>query len=102
MRRGPKRAAFALVRARRATRARGGAKTRGAGMTKRTSRRPRWRTALPATSVALALTGCVVGPDFHAPAAPRVADETHPYTDAPLPAQTASAPVAAGASQRFV
>jgi NodT family efflux transporter outer membrane factor (OMF) lipoprotein len=71
-------------------------------MNKRTSGRPRWRTALLATSVGLALAGCVVGPDFHAPPTPQVADETHPYTDAPVPAQTASAPGTAGAAQHFV
>jgi NodT family efflux transporter outer membrane factor (OMF) lipoprotein len=71
-------------------------------MNKRTSSRPPWRPAALATSVALALTACVVGPDFHAPPAPKVADEAHPYTEAPLPAQTASAPVAAGTPQRFV
>jgi NodT family efflux transporter outer membrane factor (OMF) lipoprotein len=71
-------------------------------MNERTSRRPRWRPAVLATSVALALAACAVGPDFHAPAAPKVADETHPYTDSPLPAQTASAPGVAGAPQQFV
>jgi NodT family efflux transporter outer membrane factor (OMF) lipoprotein len=47
---------------------------------------------------ALALWGCAVGPDFLRPAAP--AGEH--YTADPLPVQTASAPVAGGAAQRFV
>ncbi|TFW32230.1 efflux transporter outer membrane subunit [Massilia horti] len=45
----------------------------------------------------LALSGCAVGPDFQLPAAPTV----QRYTDSPLPAQTASAPVDAGAAQHF-
>ena len=52
-----------------------------------------------ATSAAtLALAGCAVGPDFHAPAAPTVGQ----YLPAPLPAQTASAPGFGEAPQRFV
>jgi len=46
---------------------------------------------------ALALAGCAVGPDFHAPQAPAVDS----YTAAPLPSHTASAPVGGGAAQRF-
>jgi NodT family efflux transporter outer membrane factor (OMF) lipoprotein len=71
-------------------------------MNDRTSSRPRWRPAVLATSVALGLAACAVGPDFHAPQAPKVADESHPYTESALPAQTASAPGPAGAPQRFV
>ena len=37
-------------------------------------------------AVGLALSACAVGPDFHAPDAPKVADASHPYTPAPLPA----------------
>lgn len=43
----------------------------------------------------LLLAGCVVGPDFHKPAAPDVKT----YTSETVPAQTASAPVAGGAAQ---
>ena len=50
----------------------------------------------------LLLAGCAVGPDFQPPAAPAVAAATHPYTAAPLPARTASAPVDGGAAQRWV
>ncbi len=53
-------------------------------------------------AVAWILTACAVGPDFKAPAAPVVADASHPYTPVPLPAQTASAPGTGGAAQRFV
>ncbi|WP_298284393.1 efflux transporter outer membrane subunit [Acidocella sp.] len=45
-------------------------------------------------ALALALTGCAVGPDFHAPKAPAVA-----LTSTPLPARTAQA---GGVAQRFV
>lgn len=65
-------------------------------------RRPRWRGAALAVAAGLALTACAVGPDFHEPEAPQVADARHPYTSSSLPAQTASAPGAAGAPQRFV
>jgi len=44
------------------------------------------------------LAGCAVGPDFKRPATLDVAV----YTPTPLPAQTASAPVPLGESQRFV
>jgi len=53
------------------------------------------RALLVATSL---LAGCAVGPNFHQPVAPTGAD----YTPEPLPAQTASADVAAGQSQRFL
>lgn len=43
------------------------------------------------------LGGCAVGPDFHPPAAP----DAKSYTSAPVPAQTAGAPVAGGVAQRF-
>jgi NodT family efflux transporter outer membrane factor (OMF) lipoprotein len=48
--------------------------------------------------VAMLLPGCAVGPDFVRPAAP----EADRYTREPSPTRTASADVAAGASQRFV
>ncbi len=55
------------------------------------------------TAVAVsALAACAVGPDFKPPAVPAVTDANHPYTPAPLPAQTASAPGTGGAAQRFV
>ena len=46
----------------------------------------------------LLLAGCAVGPDFERPAA----QTTDRFTRDPLPATTASAPVAGGAVQRFV
>ncbi len=54
-----------------------------------------------AVVLALALSGCVVGPNFETPPTPQVADASHPYTPVPVPAQTASAPGTAGASQRL-
>jgi NodT family efflux transporter outer membrane factor (OMF) lipoprotein len=48
------------------------------------------------------LAGCAVGPDFKTPPAPVIADGSHPYTPVAVPAQTASAPGAGGASQRLV
>jgi NodT family efflux transporter outer membrane factor (OMF) lipoprotein len=71
-------------------------------MKKRIPRGSVWRPATLATGVALAVSACAVGPDFHAPEAPKITDATHPYTDSPLPAQTASAPGVGGATQRFV
>ena len=65
-------------------------------------RPPRWRHAALATIAGAALAACAVGPNFQSPAAPAVADASHPYTAAPLPAQTASAPGAAGVPQAFV
>jgi NodT family efflux transporter outer membrane factor (OMF) lipoprotein len=53
------------------------------------------RTAL---IVAAALSGCAVGPDFHAPAAP----ETQTYTRGTPPTVTASAGGPAGGAQTFV
>jgi NodT family efflux transporter outer membrane factor (OMF) lipoprotein len=47
---------------------------------------------------ALAIAGCAIGPDFHPPAAP----ENAGYTPGAPSTETASAPVAAGASQRLV
>src|ERR1700687_2831509 len=47
---------------------------------------------------ALALAGCAIGPDFHPPAAP----ENAGYAPGAPPAETTSAPVANGASQRLV
>ncbi len=58
------------------------------------------RNALGTAAVGLALAGCAVGPDFVPPEAPAVADASRPYTEAPLPAYTASAPGRGGAAQR--
>jgi NodT family efflux transporter outer membrane factor (OMF) lipoprotein len=49
-------------------------------------------------ATALLLTGCAVGPDFEAPAAPDVPG----YTRQPLAEQTSSADVKGGEAQRFV
>jgi NodT family efflux transporter outer membrane factor (OMF) lipoprotein len=65
-------------------------------------RRPPWRLTALGLAVGMALTACAVGPDFHTPEAPKVADASRPYTPAPLPAETASAPGASGTPQRFV
>ncbi len=49
--------------------------------------------------MAMVLAGCtVVGPDFHAPAAPSSSPN---YTASPLPTQTAAAPTDGGVAQRF-
>jgi NodT family efflux transporter outer membrane factor (OMF) lipoprotein len=48
--------------------------------------------------LAAALSGCAVGPDFRRPAPPPVAS----YTAEALPEETAAAPIAGGAPQRFV
>jgi NodT family efflux transporter outer membrane factor (OMF) lipoprotein len=56
-----------------------------------------WRVGAALCVVGAALAGCMVGPDYHTPAAPR----TDGYTATPLPEQTASAPGAAGLPQRF-
>ncbi len=65
-------------------------------------RRPPWRTTAMSVAVGLALSACAVGPDFHAPDAPQVADASHAYTPAPLPAMPASAPSPTYVPQRFV
>ena len=65
-------------------------------------RRPPWRTTALSVAVGLALSACAVGPDFHAPDAPAVADASHPYTPAALPAMAASGASPAYVPQRFV
>ena len=65
-------------------------------------RRPPWRTTALSVAVGLALSACAVGPDFHPPEAPKVADASHPYTPAALPAMAASGPSADYVPQRFV
>ena len=49
-------------------------------------------------AIAVALTGCAVGPDFERPRAPDVPG----YTPEPLPAQTTATDVKGGEAQRFV
>ena len=46
----------------------------------------------------IVLTGCAVGPDFHAPAA----SDVDQYTKDPLPTQTSSTDAPTGQSQRFI
>jgi NodT family efflux transporter outer membrane factor (OMF) lipoprotein len=65
-------------------------------------RRPPWRTTASSVAVGLALSACAVGPDFHAPDAPQVADASHAYTPAPLPAMPASGASPAYVPQHFV
>ncbi len=65
-------------------------------------RRPPWRTTAMSVAVGLALSACAVGPDFHTPETPKVADASHPYTPAALPAMAASGPSPAYVPQRFV
>ncbi|HTW74837.1 MAG TPA: efflux transporter outer membrane subunit [Steroidobacteraceae bacterium] len=52
----------------------------------------------PPALLALLLSACAVGPNFHSPAAPAVSR----YTPTALPPQTASAPVAGGLAERLV
>jgi NodT family efflux transporter outer membrane factor (OMF) lipoprotein len=65
-------------------------------------RHPPWRISALGVAVGLALSACAVGPDFHAPEAPKVADASHAYTPAPLPAMAASGASPAYVPQRFV
>ena len=65
-------------------------------------RRPPWRTTALSVAIGLALSACAVGPDFHAPDAPPVADASHAYTPAPLPAMAASGASPAYVPQHFV
>jgi NodT family efflux transporter outer membrane factor (OMF) lipoprotein len=71
-------------------------------MKKEILRRPPWRSTALCIAVGLALSACAVGPDFHAPDAPRVADASHAYTPAPLPAMAASANSPTYVPQHFV
>lgn len=52
------------------------------------------------TLLSTALTGCMVGPNFHSPASP----ETNSYTEPPKPVKTVSAPIkgSSGRAQHFV
>jgi NodT family efflux transporter outer membrane factor (OMF) lipoprotein len=56
------------------------------------------RKIVSATLAGMVLTGCTVGPVFHRPEATK----TTSYTAEKLPQETASAPGAGGAAQRFV
>lgn len=68
----------------------------------------KWKSAMPETGRrrlrrlavigALMLAGCAVGPEFRRPQPPAVTS----YTEGALPGATETAPVAGGASQRFV
>jgi NodT family efflux transporter outer membrane factor (OMF) lipoprotein len=60
----------------------------------RKAKSPRARLGL---AIALALSGCAVGPTFKSPAPPAAAG----YTPQSLPAQTESTPVAGGEAQHF-
>ena len=71
-------------------------------MIKNVLRRPPWRTTALSVAAGLALSACAVGPDFHTPEAPKVADASHPYTPAPLPAMAASGASPAYVPQHFV
>lgn len=67
--------------------------------------RPPGRTLALATvvgaGIAIAtLSGCAVGPNFKTPDLPAAATSNQ-YTPTPMPAQTESAPTAAGAAQQF-
>lgn len=59
--------------------------------------RERARAAALVFAAALVSSGCAVGPDFVAPAAPTAASVTRE----PLPAQTQATPIAGGAAQSF-
>ncbi|HKW82080.1 MAG TPA: efflux transporter outer membrane subunit [Casimicrobiaceae bacterium] len=56
------------------------------------------RRRLVAAACAVIVSGCMVGPEFRQPDAPAATR----FTETPLPAETASAPGPAGATQRFV
>jgi NodT family efflux transporter outer membrane factor (OMF) lipoprotein len=58
---------------------------------------PRWAAAV-ALSVALLMSGCAVGPDYHEPAAPILQSYTRPSLDK----KTVASDVAGGEEQRFV
>ena len=55
------------------------------------------KISIAAAAAGMVLTGCAVGPNFHAPAAP----STTVYTAAALPPETAASPGPGGVSQRF-
>jgi len=58
--------------------------------------------SLAVAALAALVAACAAGPGFHSPAAPTPVDSTRPYTSAPLPSRTDSAPVAGGGAQVFV
>jgi NodT family efflux transporter outer membrane factor (OMF) lipoprotein len=57
-----------------------------------------FRGGVLALAVGMTLSGCMVGPDFRRPEPPA----PDRYTETPIPAQTATAPVKGGEAQRFV
>ncbi|MDR3580465.1 MAG: efflux transporter outer membrane subunit [Oryzomonas sp.] len=62
------------------------------------ARAVRLTAGLLVAAVCLAMCGCMVGPDFHVPAAPAATG----YTATALPAETVSTPAAGGAAQHFM
>lgn len=70
-------------------------------MKKSQARRPHWRPAALGLAVALAVSSCAVGPNFHEPDPPAIADASRPYGESALPASTASAPGPTGVAQSF-
>jgi len=70
------------------------------GIIKMLSHRRCFKGLLIALILSNSLTGCMVGPDFQTPAAPK----TTSYTETPLPAKSVSTPAAgsAGQSQQFL
>lgn len=60
------------------------------------------RRAGTLASASLLVVGCTVGPDFKTPELARPVDPAGSFTPVPVPAYTASAAAAGGASQRFV
>lgn len=63
---------------------------------------PRRRLArTPWLAVVAVLSGCVVGPDFVAPDAPKVADPARAFSAAPLPAHTVGTADGSGAAQQL-
>ena len=60
--------------------------------------RPVFKLRVATAALALALSGCAVGPDFRRPEAPK----TDGYTPTVLPQETVSAQGIGGATQRFV
>ncbi len=57
----------------------------------------KFRIAIAPALIAAAVAGCVVGPDFRVPEAPK----TNSYTSTTLPGETAETPGRAGAAQHF-
>ncbi len=62
--------------------------------------RNHFENTLTTITLAVLLAGCALGPNYKEPARPDVGAST--FTATPMPAATASAPVAAGATQRLL